>query len=177
MSGCGRVIDRRVANEKAPIWEMSVSVLARFEGSWSLERSIDDRLQGALWQFSGQAEFVRAELGLTYREHGHLRSAEGVSVAAERRYLWRETDAGIAVLHGDGQAFHHFCPVSGAMDAAHLCGEDLYHVSYDFADWPNWSAQWTALGPRKDYFLVSRYQRRGDLAPPAGLRQEPPSSG
>lgn len=132
--------------------------LTDFLGDWRLERQIDDRLAGAKGRFTGAAVFSAAGEGLQYRETGTLRFG-AQSFQAERVYHWRAEGPDIRVDFEDGRFFHAFDPAMTAPRAHHFCAPDDYTVSYDFADWPAWSATWTVKGPRKDYTSVTRYLR------------------
>jgi hypothetical protein len=135
-------------------------MLARddFAGNWQLERELIDRLGAMNGVLAGTATLTRAgDAGLTYNEVGELTLASGASLRAERRYLWDFTKGEIAVFFADGAPFHTFTPQGLGLGTAHLCGADLYNVTYDFRDWPRWQAHWEVRGPKKDYASVSRY--------------------
>jgi hypothetical protein len=134
--------------------------LQDFSGRWRIERRIEDRLGGMSGLFTGEAEFRPVAEGLAYREEGRLRIGTGPEVLAVRDYLWREEGAWIVVEHGDGRPFHTFDP--DLPEARHWCDPDDYRVCYDFAGWPEWHAEWTVRGPRKDYTMVSVYSRTLD---------------
>lgn len=132
--------------------------LAEFEGVWQIERRIQDHRVGQEGRFAGQAVFSASAEGLTYQERGQLTLGAGPAMVAERTYLWRQDDARIIVLFEDGRPFHDFAPGS-EQEARHLCGADVYDVTYRFDDWPNWSARWSVSGPKKGYTMVSHYAR------------------
>jgi hypothetical protein len=132
--------------------------LADFEGAWRLARRIEDALAGETWDFAGQARFTPVPEGLDYVESGTLTGPGGRRMQAERRYLWRDGGEGIDLFFADGRFFHHI-PAAARPEAEHPCGDDLYRVAYDFADWPRWRAEWRVRGPRKDYVLHSSYAR------------------
>ena len=131
--------------------------LEDFAGHWRIGRQIEDRLGGLAGAFSGRAEFRPVARGLAYHEEGLLRLGAGTEVVAVRDYLWREEGGLIVVDHGDGRPFHAFDPA--APEARHWCDPDDYRVRYDFSRWPEWRAEWTVRGPRKDYTMVSLYAR------------------
>lgn len=131
--------------------------LSDFVGTWHLARDIDDWLSGAPARLEGSAALTASGIGATYEETGTLRLGTGPSVAARRRYLWRDVGHEIAVAFADGRPFHSFDPGEAQPEAEHLCGADLYRVRYDFTAWPVWRAVWEVRGPRKDYRLVSVY--------------------
>ena len=138
---------------------MSGPGLADFAGRWRIERAIDDRLSGIPGRFEGTAVFAPEGAFLRYREEGLLFPGAAPPMAAERQYLWSEAGGRIRVAFADGSPFHDFAPADPA--ATHFCAPDRYAVRYDFSRWPGWTAEWTVSGPRKDYTMISRYQRAG----------------
>ncbi len=130
--------------------------LKDFEGCWRISRVITDNL-GPEATFEGEAVFAASDDGLAYRETGFLRLGEAEVFQAERSYRWREVAGRIVVAFPDGKPFHDFDPA--APEAQHLCVADAYRVRYDFTGWPDWRADWSVRGPRKDYAMVSRYRR------------------
>lgn len=136
-----------------------IPALDAFEGGWNLDRSIDDRKTGQAGRFLGEATFTPGDKGLIYREEGLLTLGAAAPLVATRSYLWRADGAGgIEVLFEDGRPFHGFGPDAGP-EASHWCDPDTYHVTYDFAPWPDWSATWSVAGPSKAYRMVARYAR------------------
>ena len=131
-----------------------------FAGHWQIDRIITDRLGGQEGRFDGTA--IVSLLGpdrLDYVETGQLQIGSGPVMAATRQYRWSFQAGMVQVAFDDGRPFHSFAPgVSGA-GTDHLCGRDLYRVTYGFSDWPVWTAVWQVSGPRKDYALESRYWR------------------
>ena len=132
--------------------------LGDFEGDWQLDRSIDDRRGGTDGRFTGHARFVPEGAVLVYHETGCLQMGES-AFEAEQSHLWRTDGIRFKVCFGDGRPFHDFEAGIQTPVARHHCSPDLYVVRYDFTAWPNWVAEWTVTGPRKDYVMVSRYTR------------------
>ena len=130
-----------------------------FEGVWLLSRRIDDRRADAKGQFEGRAVLSRDGAGLTYDETGLLTFGAAAPLTATRRYLWRPDGGLVAVFFADGRPFHSFDPADTAPEAHHPCAPDTYRVRYDFARWPEWSADWQVSGPRKEYRMRSSYRR------------------
>jgi len=130
-----------------------------FKGAWTLSRTVTDAAYGQNGRLVGQATFVPQNTGLLYHEAGALTLASGAIMQAERSYIWLRDGAGIAVRFADGAAFHRFDPVGQAMGSQHHCGADLYNVTYDFSGWPQWSAAWSVVGPRKNYTSISNFNR------------------
>lgn len=133
---------------------------ADFAGPWQIGRVISDHKAGQTGRFDGQAVLLpTSDAGLEYVETGLLRIGAAPVLTAARRYHWAFRDGLVAVTFADHRPFHSFqAGVSGA-GTDHLCGADLYRVTYGFADWPVWTALWQVSGPRKDYTLDSRYWR------------------
>lgn len=134
-----------------------------FEGCWALSRQIDDRHAQSQGRFEGRALFTPhggSPGVLNYFETGEMHYARQPKMVASRTYIWQRGADGIEVLFEDGKPFHVIKGASGAPDAVHHCDPDLYHVSYDFAGWPEtWRAVWRVQGPRKNYRMVSEFSR------------------
>lgn len=133
--------------------------LEDFAGRWRIGRRIDDRLGAVTGRFEGVAEFRPVPQGLAYREEGRMWLGAAPGVLAVRDYLWREEGGRIVIDHADGRPFHAFDPAEP--EARHWCDPDDYRVRYDFSRWPEWRAEWTVRGPRKDYTMRSSYRREG----------------
>lgn len=137
-----------------------VTRLAQFEGRWRLERLIKDRRNETDGRLTGEARFTRtAEDAFHYEEEGMLDYGNATPMAATRRYLWRAGEEGIEVLFEDGRPFHQIALDRLMPDDNHHCDPDVYHVSYDFRDWPKWRSIWRVVGPSKDYRMMSDYSR------------------
>jgi hypothetical protein len=132
--------------------------LQEFARAWKLTRRIVDALSGQTGHFVGTAEFRADADGLVYHEAGEMRLGSGPALWAERSYLWRQGARGIEVYFDDGRFFHRIEP-QPCPEADHWCDPDSYRVAYDFSGWPNWSARWTVVGPRKNYEMISDYRR------------------
>ncbi|SFA76224.1 hypothetical protein SAMN05421688_0678 [Poseidonocella pacifica] len=130
--------------------------LYELEGKWRLARVILQR-DGTQAHFIGTAAFLRNQDGLDYSETGKLHMPGQAAMKAERRYEYRQRGSAVEVFYPDGRPFHRFGLDDPYPYAAHLCGEDNYQVVYDFANLPNWTAEWHVRGPRKNYNLTSRY--------------------
>ncbi len=126
--------------------------LADFLGEWALSRQIV-QAGGSEGHFQGRAVWRPEGPGALYCEEGELRLPQG-TFRAERRYRW---DVELNVFFEDGRYFHAV-PAAGGQ-TGHWCDPDQYDVCYDFQDWPEWTCKWQVSGPRKDYSMLSRYQR------------------
>ena len=130
-----------------------------FLGAWRITREIVDHKLGQTGSLEGDATLTATAGRLRYHERGTLRYGGGAPLVAERGYLWSFTPDAVEVAYDDGAPFHKFVP-EGRVDATpHLCGEDLYHGSYDLTGFPVWSVTWSVRGPRKDYRSVTWYRR------------------
>jgi Family of unknown function (DUF6314) len=135
-------------------------IRADFVGTWQVGRVISDRLAGQTGRFDGQVVLSpRGGDGLNYVETGFLRLGNGPALTATRRYMWVFQPGLVQVSFDDGRPFHSFTPGVDGAGTDHLCAADFYRVTYGFAGWPVWTAQWQVSGPRKDYTLDSRYWR------------------
>lgn len=133
-------------------------------GAWRLTREIEDQRFGLTGHLEGRALWLPDGEGLRQEESGILRFGEAAPMQATRVYLWRQRAGRLVVLFEDGRPFHDFQPGEGAAAAPHDCPPDRYHVTYDFADWPDWSSLWRVTGPRKDAVIISRFVREEPAA-------------
>lgn len=138
---------------------MSGMTEKEFVGRWRFERGIEDARAGQVIRVQGIARFEPRDGHVLYVEDGELHLPGQAPMRAERRYLWAFDGAEVAVRFDDGRPFHQFRPDGKAEGTAHLCGEDLYKVAYDFTGWPVWTSVWQVQGPRKDYCSRTRYER------------------
>ena len=132
--------------------------LADFAGEWQIDRQIIDMMGQSEGTFQGTAAISASDDGMYYLEQGVLRMGNS-ALSATRSYVWRDAEHGISVFFDDGRPFHDIRLVGETAAAAHFCDPDQYDVSYDFSDWPVWTANWRVRGPRKDYVMRSIYRR------------------
>ena len=133
----------------------------KFAGVWMLRRDIYDLDSEWIGRFQGQATFnLRGDDALDYHEEGKLAFGGLTAMTATRDYSWHFPGAGrVAVAFDDGRPFHEFDARQTRAEASHYCDPDDYAVTYDFAKWPEWRAEWRVEGPRKDYRMVSIFTR------------------
>ncbi len=126
--------------------------LADFVGHWSLARVIR-HADGRVDRFSGTATWHTPVGGRApYHETGTLTLDGGMTLHADRRYVW---DQDLQVWFADGGFFHAVPSLGGC--ATHFCAPDTYDVAYDFGDWSRWQATWRVTGPAKDYVMTSQF--------------------
>lgn len=130
--------------------------LSDFEGVWQFDRVIVDAAGGGTSTATGTAVI---EDGV-YDEQAQLTLPDGTTLTGTRRYLWADTQGGIAVKFEDGRDFHILW--FDAPKDSHWCDPDTYHVFYDLGDFPDWSSTWDVVGPRKSYRMTTRYRKQSD---------------
>ncbi|MCR8725559.1 DUF6314 family protein [Frigidibacter sp. ROC022] len=133
--------------------------MSAFQGRWLFRRQVCDSNGVVTARAEGTLSFTPDRDGLEAMEISDLRLPGQAPIRGERRTLWRQDGAGIAVFFGDGRPFHRFDPSAEQPGARHDCAPDLYRVIYDFSAWPIWSSCWRVTGPRKDYVMRSRHAR------------------
>ena len=133
--------------------------LDALEGRWRIARRIEDRRAGTQGTLVGEAVWSGDGAGSRQVETGVLRLGAARPMQARRVYLWRAGAAGaLNVCFEDGRPFHRLVP--GAASDRHLCGPDIYDVTYDLGAFPDvWHQRWSVMGPRKEYTLSTRFWR------------------
>jgi hypothetical protein len=140
----------------APLPKLPFSLDDFMGHSWGITRQILDHHQDTSVQFKGQCRIA----GGWYHETGHLILAHSPALTSSRRYRWHPgAGGGIDIFFEDDRFFHHINLAQSSPTAHHLCPPDEYHVTYDFARWPDWTADWQVTGPRKSYDMRSCYRK------------------
>ncbi len=139
---------------------IQISDLREFlQGSWRLERRIDDRRAGQAGRLSGKATFTAEGADLLYREEGRL-TFGGHEGPALQSYRYTFPRAARAAVHfRDGRLFHELDLSRGAWACTHLCDPDRYEGEFSVMDADTWRVVWRVTGPRKDLTLDSTYRR------------------
>ena len=138
---------------------MEPDSLSDFLGTWRFSRLIRDAQGGEIGQVTGIVTITGDSAEARYDEVGEMVLPGQTPLKAERRYLWRADPAGIAVSFDDGRPFHLIRLTQPEPEAELWCDPDTYRVAYDFTLWPVWTATWRVTGPRKDYVMVTAYER------------------
>ena len=140
----------------APLPKLPFSLDDFMGHSWGITRQILDHHQDTSVQFKGQCRIA----GGWYHETGQLILAHSPALTSSRRYRWHPgAGGGIDIFFEDDRFFHHIDLAQSSPTAHHLCPPDEYHVTYDFARWPDWTADWQVTGPRKSYDMRSCYRK------------------
>ena len=125
------------------------------EGRWRLERQIL-HADGMVNRLDGEVRFHRSGVRLIQDEEGTL-VLGNQTIKATRRYIWTASNGRLDVFFDDMRPFHTVLLGVAQHQTVHLCDPDRYEVSYDFSQWPHWSARWQVEGPRKDYVMTSSF--------------------
>lgn len=131
-----------------------------FFGDWFFRRVIEDRLNSVEGRAEGSVKFhPRTDGGMDYLETSILTYGDHPPMTSERQYIWQDADDGIEVSFDDGRFFHRIDEGKPLSSADHKCEADMYHVTYDFREWPKWNSVWRVQGPKKDYRLTTEFER------------------
>ncbi len=139
-------------------WGDPADVFLKLAGRWRIRRVI-----GAAG-LEGEAVFSPDGVNLLYREQGILTLADGRSLEAERRYVFREAVQGFSVFFAERPfgLFHEISLLVEGEDLAgqssHTCGADLYLSRYVFGG-EGFRVTHRVRGPRKDYLSETAYDR------------------
>ncbi|WP_426613364.1 DUF6314 family protein [Bradyrhizobium sp. McL0616] len=145
-------------------WGDASEVTTKLIGSWSFDRLIEGQAT-----MQGIATFTPLDEGsLAYREQGHLKLQNGTELAAEREYIFSNSNGGFEVLFKENPPrLFHAISLSASMGgelsgrAGHLCNLDDYQSTYTFLADGRIVIRHVVLGPRKDYTMTTTYTRVG----------------
>lgn len=143
-------------------WGGASDVTKKLVGSWSLNRVIEGQAT-----MQGIATFTPLDEGrLAYREHGSLKLANGITVQAEREYVFSGGDGGFKVfIREDPPRLFHEVLLSASSGgelsghARHFCKPDEYQSAYMFMPDGTFVVRHAVSGPRKDYTMTTTYMR------------------
>jgi hypothetical protein len=138
------------------------AILESLIGSWAIERRVDD-----MATLTGSVNFEpSAENEAVYHETGTLRLSTGYEAAAERKYIYRQCEDGLAVFF-DERPPRLFHMVRLARDgdgcltgeAEYICADDIYLTDYKFDSDTQFRVRHRVRGPRKDYTIITLYRK------------------
>ncbi len=132
-----------------------------FEGDWQIERiSNGDPF------FKGNGCFTPMNDDLLhYHEEGQVCYPNGFKTTSFRDYYFQLELGSFSVYFDEAcQNLFHTIRLEKSDgkfigSAQHLCIKDLYDTSYVFNNQKSWEWQHKVKGPKKDYYLFSRYYR------------------
>ncbi len=130
-------------------------------GEWQMVR----RVWGVA-RLRGKAVFLPAGDGaLLYQEAGTLVTCHGDVSRAWREYIFVLVEGGFDVYFAEvpRRLFHAVRPVRDGRHTVarceHLCGDDRYRTLYRWKNAGTLSICHRVTGPRKDYTMVTVYQK------------------
>ena len=125
-------------------------------GTWTLTRLVDDHRAGERREVVGTAELSEVADGLVrWTESGTMTWA-GHAVPVSRTLRVVRDDDGWFVHFEDGRPFH---PWAIGRQVDHPCAPDHYRGLIEVAD-GSWTVTWDAVGPEKDYRMVTVHTDR-----------------
>jgi hypothetical protein len=128
-------------------------------GTWSLTRVVDDHRAGDRREVVGTVELTEVAPGrVRWTETGTM-SWPGHAVAVSRTLYVQLEERGWFVRFEDGRPFH---PWATGQQVEHPCAPDHYRGLIEIAGTPveSWTVTWDALGPEKDYRMVTVHTDR-----------------
>ena len=132
-----------------------------FTGLWDLTRVLQDTGRRQTGTFDGEARFAPDDDDLIYRETGRLVFG-CYDDRTSRAYIYRFptfSSSTAEVLFADGKPFHRLDLTTGEASVRHICGKDVYDGQFCAISADRWTADWSAIGPRKNLVIRSHYQR------------------
>jgi hypothetical protein len=133
-------------------------------GTWTLSRVVDDRRSGERRDVVGTAELTEVAPGrVRWAETGTM-TWPGHTVPVGRTLFVVLEDDGWFVRFEDGRAFH---PWAVGRRVEHPCAPDHYSGLIEVGPEPvgsepvgSWTVTWDAVGPEKDYRMVTVHCER-----------------
>lgn len=133
---------------------------AYLAGDWRVERLFTDRQTGKRNEFAGSATFTVDGTSLLFEEQINtvLDDYEGVSTQSYRYAFPQSGQADVEFR--DGREFHSLNLTSGICHVQHQCEPDTYDGVFRSVTEHEWRVRWKVTGPRKHYFLESKFIRK-----------------
>lgn len=127
-------------------------------GTWTLTRVVDDHRAGERRDVVGTAELIEVAPGLVRWTETGTMTWPGHAVPVSRTLSVVREDAGWVVRFEDGRPFH---PWAVGRQVDHPCAPDHYRGLVEVTDdLITWTVTWDALGPEKDYRMVTVHTDR-----------------
>ena len=138
-------------------------LLGFFQGSWRLERKVNDSLLDQEGECAGDAHFTLTTHGgkqaLNYREESDLNIADLQTLSVSEYLLAFSAPSMAEVRFPDGRFFHLLDLTKGIVRVDHQCGDDTYHGLFRVLSADSWLSVWRILGPQKSQVITTRYLR------------------
>lgn len=151
---------------------MKLSDLLSFlQGSWELDRRIDDGYSGIEGRFVGRGVFEAGRLiggggvggRLVYREKGVLSFGSHRGEASRQLEYVSLGGGRVAVLFADGRPFVELDLVNGSGRATHDCGADRYEITLSVLSDDLLEEHWAVEGPKKAYTALTTLRRESPV--------------
>jgi hypothetical protein len=138
-----------------------VTTLDFLLGTWSVERTIDDRLSGEAGTFHGTASFSRepGDERVRFDESGVVRFGDYSGHATRLLYYSRGVDSSFNLSFANGHHFIQLLLTEGSSSDSHQCRSDEYHITTTVLSDDLLEERWRVLGPAKDYDALTRLMR------------------
>lgn len=130
-------------------------------GTWSVERSLEDRRTGTCGSFVGSATVVEVTDGRArYAEEGELCLGAHRGLARRRLLYARRDAASVMAYFADGRPFVDLDLRTGVWRSVHDCGADRYEITTVVREAGVMQERWRVRGPDKDYDAATTLTRR-----------------
>ena len=142
-------------------------------------RNIHDHRDDTKGSFEGVATFSDIERGpvadpttsLHFRETGRLLFGNFSGPAERSLFFLQTSPSTMRVTFTDGRLFVDLDLRGGTPNVQHLCGDDVYEITFDFRSPDVVEEIWRVSGPRKDYEASTVMTRVDHLAAASSRRQ------
>lgn len=137
-------------------------LLNYFRGHWRLQREVSDQpVMTGTAEFADCADHSRQ---LDYLEKLSWPGPNGQPIHAQRAYLYRQTDTGLAIDFADGvssgKLFLAFAfERAHELTSHHLCIADHYDGRFVFYSTDRFELSFQVVGPHKDYRITTVFER------------------
>lgn len=129
------------------------------QGSWSLERSVEDLGTLQSGKMTGQAAFSPWQKGLLYKEKAQFAFGPYQDEVGQS-YLYSFSPSSCAdVYFMDGRPFHVLDLSTGQQQVQHPCGPDIYSGHFKVLSPLCFYTNWRIEGPRKKIIIETRFHK------------------
>ena len=125
-------------------------------GPWRVRRRVVDHRRGLEGLFVGRARFAE---DLSYTEDGELTFGGHRGPASRSLRYFDRGGRVLDVRFADGREFYRLELAADGWSAEHPCRDDTYVVAGRITGPDSFTEHWRAIGPDKDYELLTTYER------------------